>query len=806
MSVVMSSSTTPVFRGFAQVIAFFILGSIFGHVLWTQIHPSIDPKFLDCREASTPARKAKEQAEAIRMKIANQHFRLGLLNSNDTGQESTFTRAGEDTDDHFLFIGIMTARKYLDTRAFASSQTWVPRVPGKVVYFLGEGEEYKGDLNVIQLQGIKENDYPPQKKSFAMVHYMAEHFAKDYEWLIRADDDVYMRVDELVKFLKSINTTTPRYLGQPGFGKAIEEGKLGLAGAFCMGGPGVIMSRDVVLGVAPGLRDCLGVTVTGHEDTELGRCITINTGVQCSTNYEMKELFYQNYAELDLPNSSFKKELGKDELRAINLHPVKEPSYMFRLDNFFNNATLQKMEAKTRALRHEMLAMNYLLGDSQLETKKGITGTVPKELLDSAAPMSEEDQMVHKDFFEDAITRRGELDVNLEHIELLPDKPSIFHRSDKAWELVRYKTLHSTNFETGKLQFAMDTRRRANLFLDMTRHLRQLPEFRRTQPLLANITYQRLTANRGAETILYLKKRSRDRKHYLQPLYLRKPLEREFVEFREADAFDEERGAEGKPIYMLMPLYQRSAIYRRFLEMYARVVTEYKGKVELRVVVFPDDRGEHKLISASTYSMIGSHPHLDIRMTYMDEPFNRGKGLMTALADLPYNSLLLFMDVDMEFSSGFLHRVSKYTVMGKSTFFPIYFVHFNPESICYKTDDCDQLLNSRADKVGLWRSFSYGIGSVYKRDLQKAGGFKTDIKGWGLEDVDFFEKCISLGLQVMRPSDPSMIHRYHPRECNTSLPLNQLVQCQDSGAAMLGSVKNLYHILDDVSNGEGIGS
>ena len=55
----------------------------------------------------------------------------------------------------------------------------------------------------------------------------------------------------------------------------------------------------------------------------------------------MKELFYQNYAELDLPNSSFKKVLGRDELRAINLHPVKEPSYMFRLDNFFNNATLQ---------------------------------------------------------------------------------------------------------------------------------------------------------------------------------------------------------------------------------------------------------------------------------------------------------------------------------------------------------------------------------------------------------------------------------------------------------------------------------
>lgn len=54
-----------------------------------------------------------------------------------------------------------------------------------------------------------------------------------------------------------------------------------------MGGPGVIMTSKIVTGVAPGLKDCLKVTVTGHEDTELGRCITINTGVQCTIAFQV---------------------------------------------------------------------------------------------------------------------------------------------------------------------------------------------------------------------------------------------------------------------------------------------------------------------------------------------------------------------------------------------------------------------------------------------------------------------------------------------------------------------------------------
>ncbi|CAG5135587.1 unnamed protein product, partial [Candidula unifasciata] len=688
-------------RGCFQSIVVFILGLYCGHEMWNRVRPSVDTNYRTCQTASF------NKPEFIRKRLASPGIRTEPP-GKDISNTYEVASTEDDTEDNFLFVGIMTARKFLESRAFASSQTWVPRVPGKVYYFLGEGENYTGPLNVIQLKGVKENDYPPQKKSFAMVEYMSQHFAKHYKWLIRADDDVYMKVDELVKFLKSVNDSYPRYIGQPGFGKAVEAGKLGLAGAFCMGGPGVIMTPKVVMGVAPGLKDCLGLTVTGHEDTELGRCITINTGVQCTTAFEMKELFYQNYAELDMPNSSFKKNLGKDEIRAVTLHPVKEGPYVFRVDNFFNNLTLYKMTTKKKSLLAELNELDRLI-------KVTTTSSLKQRLADSSQPIEDNYQMDTR-IFTEAAFRRGGHAVNLENIRRLPKEKSVYQGPDKSWEFIRYKRMFSTTFETGKLEFPLEYKRRAQLHSEMTSYIKTLPENVRYSLTFVNETYHRLSTSKGVETLLFLKKWVKNNK-YVQPYYLRKPLLEKLIDFREADEQDEEMGSNGKTIYMLMPLYQRSAIYRRFLEMYATTVGGYNGKVELRVVMFTDDRGEHKLMSAMTYSLLGKHPQLDIRITYLDEPFNRGKGLMTAMSDLPYNSLLLFMDVDMEFSSMFLHRVSKYTVMGKSTFFPIYFVHFNPESICYRQDDCDSLLESRRDEVGLWRSFSYGIGAVYKKDL-----------------------------------------------------------------------------------------
>lgn len=139
------------------------------------------------------------------------------------------------------------------------------------------------------LRGV-DDSYPPQKKSFMMLKYMHDHYLDKYEWFMRADDDVYIKGDRLENFLRSLNSSEPLFLGQTGLGTTEEMGKLALEPGenFCMGGPGVIMSREVLRRMAPHIGKCLREMYTTHEDVEVGRCVRRFAGVQCVWSYEVR--------------------------------------------------------------------------------------------------------------------------------------------------------------------------------------------------------------------------------------------------------------------------------------------------------------------------------------------------------------------------------------------------------------------------------------------------------------------------------------------------------------------------------------
>lgn len=47
-----------------------------------------------------------------------------------------------------------------------------------------------------------DDSYPPQKKSFVMLQTMADYGLNDFDWFIRADDDLFVRTDKLEKLLR----------------------------------------------------------------------------------------------------------------------------------------------------------------------------------------------------------------------------------------------------------------------------------------------------------------------------------------------------------------------------------------------------------------------------------------------------------------------------------------------------------------------------------------------------------------------------------------------------------------------------
>ncbi len=80
-----------------------------------------------------------------------------------------------------------------------------------------------------------------------------------------------------------------KIIGQAGKGNTEEFGLLSLEydENFCMGGPGVILSRETLRRVAPHIPTCLKNLYSTHEDVEIGRCVQKYAGIPCTWNYEV---------------------------------------------------------------------------------------------------------------------------------------------------------------------------------------------------------------------------------------------------------------------------------------------------------------------------------------------------------------------------------------------------------------------------------------------------------------------------------------------------------------------------------------
>lgn len=192
---------------------------------------------------------------------------------------------------NLVFVGVMSAQKYLENRAKAVYETWGKQVPGKIAFFASEFStvpENCPDLPLVPLPRV-DDSYPPQKKSFLMLQYMWNNFGEKFEWFLRADDDVYVRTDRLEKLLRSVDSRRAMYIGQAGRGNSEEFGLLSLEydENFCMGGPGVIISRETLRRIVPHIKNCLKNLYTTHEDVELGRCVKKYAGIPCTWSYEV---------------------------------------------------------------------------------------------------------------------------------------------------------------------------------------------------------------------------------------------------------------------------------------------------------------------------------------------------------------------------------------------------------------------------------------------------------------------------------------------------------------------------------------
>ena len=58
-----------------------------------------------------------------------------------------------------------------------------------------------------------------------------------------------------------------------------------------------------------------------------------------------------------------------------------------------------------------------------------------------------------------------------------------------------------------------------------------------------------------------------------------------------------------------------------------------------------------------------------------------------------------------------------------------------------------------SENQGFWREFGFGMISIFKSDLQRAGGYDLTIEGWGMEDVRLIEALIAFLHYMWPPRD-----------------------------------------------------
>ncbi|XP_050395320.2 glycoprotein-N-acetylgalactosamine 3-beta-galactosyltransferase 1 [Patella vulgata] len=163
-----------------------------------------------------------------------------------------------------ILCWVLTAPKYLDTRAKAVKTTWGKRCD-KTLFFSSTAN---ASFPTIGLNVSEGRDALPNKTIGAFT-YCYEKYGQDFDWFMKADDDTYVIVENLRKFVSNYSSLDPIYFGH-NFYKYFKQG-------YMSGGAGYVLSKEalrvfVTKGVAKTKPMCK-IQDIKNEDILVGACL-----------------------------------------------------------------------------------------------------------------------------------------------------------------------------------------------------------------------------------------------------------------------------------------------------------------------------------------------------------------------------------------------------------------------------------------------------------------------------------------------------------------------------------------------------
>ncbi|KAF5307331.1 hypothetical protein FQR65_LT07048 [Abscondita terminalis] len=720
-------------------------------------------------------------------------------------------------EDNFLLVGVMTAEKYVNTRAKVVYETWGKTVSGKTIFFSSENSR-SNDVPLVPLPKI-DDSYPPQRKSFAMLKYMYENYIDKYEWFVRADDDVYIRTDRLEKLLQSVDSSKTWFIGQAGRGKPHEIGLLALDKNenYCMGGPGIILSKETLKRVIPNIDYCLQNLYSKHEDVELGRCVKKFAGVSCTWAYEMQIIFYHNQTDEAFSGNLKQKYIHS----AITMHPIKDPQNMYRLHNYIKAQQVQEKQQEVIVLHRDISSSMSYFG---VEPEK----LIKAELIEDVALYPEPPGS--KYFLGDPeLLGIGKYLLPFSYYSVLGAPTSLNRHNPKTlydvleWELIA-KSLYSykdfnpkrrigSSIKEGLSDVVREVMEITNSNSNQRGRLIEFKElsyvYLRTNPIHGadlildmSLLYKKYTGNKVTIPVrrhIYVQqtftgtfiRELPDTNDVPTKIDLVKDVISRIGQNLQLSSTNNNRN---ELVNFILPLSGRHETFKRFINVYENVCIVEQETARLIVVLYKnnpitDFEKNLNLIKITQQK----YPTNQIVYKIITEPFSRGKALKYGVDVCRENDLMFFVDVDIVFNRLSLRRIRFNTVQRKQIYFPIVYSLYSPKFLNRSTEDFSFSKLNLDNREGFWRQFGFGITSIYKTDFFRLGGFNTSITGWGVEDVSFFEKVIKSDFKIIRTVDPHLVHIYHSIECDDNLEEAQKNMC-------IGTKANIFGSLYDVQN------
>ncbi|CAH8540404.1 unnamed protein product [Schistosoma mattheei] len=220
---------------------------------------------------------------------ANDNAYKQLILSNDSIHEHALQHLAEATLANVLakqvrvFCWILTMPANHKSKAVHVKATWAGRC-NNYLFISSETDSHLPSIAVINTEGRN----LLWNKTAGAIKYMAKHYANDYDYFMKADDDSYVIVENLRKILHKENPDKPFIMGRR-FKPFVKQG-------YMSGGGGYVLSRAGLLNIANGLENnavCQSNKYAFAEDVKLGSCAeATNVSVIDSLDAEGRECFH----------------------------------------------------------------------------------------------------------------------------------------------------------------------------------------------------------------------------------------------------------------------------------------------------------------------------------------------------------------------------------------------------------------------------------------------------------------------------------------------------------------------------------